>query len=305
MKTRSFVLVVLAGLLWGFSGIFPPLLAERGFTSLQMTAVRGIFSFGCVAVYALVKSPNLFRIRGRALLLCVLAGVSVFGSGFFYFSAIPFIGAPTAVVLMYTAPIYVSLYSAVFFREGFSRGKVLAILLMLLGGAFVSGVFGGFQLHFGGILLGLASGIGYGSYNIVTKIAIRRGVPPLQITLYAFLSMGILALALCRPWEMAEPIANAPVPSVLLLVGLGAVTCAIPYLLYTVGMKGISAATASALSITEPMATTVYSMLIFHTMPDTYSAIGVALILAAVLWLGLCERKRSAPTAAPADAMDA
>ena len=97
---------------------------------------------------------------------------------------------------------------------------------------------------------------------------------------------------------------RAPVPALLLLVGLGAVTCAIPYLLYTVGMKGISAATASALSITEPMATTVYSMLIFHTMPDLYSAIGVVLILAAVLWLGLCERKKSTSMATTADKVE-
>ena len=41
MKTKAFIYVIIAGIAWGTSGIFVNFLAPYGYTSLQMTALRG------------------------------------------------------------------------------------------------------------------------------------------------------------------------------------------------------------------------------------------------------------------------
>ena len=44
MKKSALFYIILAGLLWGSSGVFSNLLAPYGFSSLQLTATRGIVS---------------------------------------------------------------------------------------------------------------------------------------------------------------------------------------------------------------------------------------------------------------------
>ena len=71
-----------------------------------------------------------------------------------------------------------------------------------------------------------------------------------------------------------------------LLIGMGICTCVIPYFLYALSMKELSAGTASALGIIEPMAATVYSVVLFREKLDAFSGAGIVLILASVFLLG-------------------
>jgi drug/metabolite transporter (DMT)-like permease len=54
-------------------------------------------------------------------------------------------------------------------------------------------------------------------------------------------------------------------------------------------MKDLSAGTASALGIIEPVAATIFSIVFFHQKPDIFSIGGIVLVLAAVVLLGICE----------------
>ena len=69
----------------------------------------------------------------------------------------------------------------------------------------------------------------------------------------------------------------------------GIVTCFLPYFLYNLAMKDLPAGTASALGIVEPMAATVFSIVIFKEEVSVFSVIGIILILTAVFLLGKAE----------------
>jgi len=51
MKTKAFIYIVIAGILWGTAGIFVHYLAPFGFSSLQMTAIRGSVAAIAMTVY--------------------------------------------------------------------------------------------------------------------------------------------------------------------------------------------------------------------------------------------------------------
>ena len=57
-------------------------------------------------------------------------------------------------------------------------------------------------------------------------------------------------------------------------------------------MKDLPAGTASALGIVEPMAATVFSIVIFREKVTVFSVIGIALILTAVFLLGKAENEK-------------
>ncbi|MBO5897748.1 MAG: EamA family transporter [Clostridia bacterium] len=289
MKTKAFIYIILAGVLWGTSGLFVHALAPYGFTTPQMSAVRAVVSFAGLALFALIRDRSLFRIKPTELLLFAVIGASLFATGTCYFTSMQLTSVATAVILMYTAPIYVAIYSMLFLGERFSRLKLAAIIGMLIGCALVAGVVGGMRFDAVGILLGVCSGIAYAAYNILTKIAIRRGSRPATATLYSVLFMALVALTVSQPQHILTHASASPALIIALMLALGLVTHFIPYLLYATGMRDLPAGTASALGIVEPMAATLFGMWLLGDRLDVFSYIGIALILLATLLLSRTE----------------
>ena len=292
MKTRAIFYIILAGVLWGTSGLFVHYLAPYGFTSLHMTAVRATVSFVFMAAFVLIRTRALFKAKPAALPLYAGIGVSVFFTAALYFSAMQLTSVSTAVVLMYSSPIYVMLFSVLFLKERLTPMKVVSISCMLVGCVFVSGIIGGLKFDPLGILLGVLSGLAYAAYNILTKIAMERRHEPLTVNVYSFACMAVVALCVCQPSGIITHSAKAPAITIPLLIGLGVVTFILPYFLFTQAMKELPAGIASTLSIVEPMAATVFSILILHEQPTVYAIVGIVLILLAVFLIGITERNQ-------------
>ena len=286
MKVKAFIYVILAGVLWGTSGIFVHYLSPYGFSSLEMTAVRGTVSFIAMLIYVLIANRGLLRVRAVDLIFFLAIGATLFGTASLYYTAMQMTSVSTAVVLMYTAPVYVTVFSVLFMSERLSGMKILAIALMLVGCSLVSGIVGGLKFDAIGILVGALTGIVYAAYNILTKLALKRGAHPVSTTLYAFLFMSVIAMSVAGPANIVTHASRDTHIVIPLLICIGFATCVIPYFLYTTGMRTLTASTATALGIVEPMSATVFSILLLGESADIFSGLGIVLILAAVLLLG-------------------
>lgn len=289
MKTKAFIYIIIAGVLWGTSGIFAHHLGAYGLTSLHMTAVRGSVAFVCMLGYVLIAKRSALRVRLTDLLLYLGCGVTMYGAAACYFTAMQMTSVSTAVVLMYTAPIFVMIFSVSFLGEKFTWLKSVSVVCMLIGCVLVSGIIGGFNLNVPGLLIGLGSGLSYAGYNIFTKIAMQRGCDAISTTLYSFFFMALIAVCVCEPWKIFDCIAAAPVPMTALCIGVGIVTYVAPYFLYTLSLRDLPAGTASALSIVEPMAATVFSFFVLHEELTWISVSGIVLILLATVLLSRSE----------------
>lgn len=289
MKKTAILYIIIAGVLWGTSGIFVHYLAPLGFTSFQMTATRATVSFVCIFGYALIFKRSLLRVKLKELPLLFGLGLSLFGTGGCYFLSMQMTSVSTAVVLMYMAPIYVLIFSVLFFGEQLTRTKLVSIATMMIGCCLVSGIIGGLKFDAVGILIGFVSGLSYAAYNILTKVAMRRGMAPVSVTLYAFMFMAMIASLFSEPVKMAESISREPLLSLPLLIGLGLCTFITPYFLYTLAMKELPAGTVSSLGIVEPMSATVFSVALFGERLDGFSVAGIVLIIFAVFLLGKTE----------------
>lgn len=283
MKRKAILYVILAGVLWGTSGIFVHYLAPRGFSSIQMTAVRsGVAALGTL-IYVLGRDRSLFSVRKIDLCIFMLTAIGLFGTGTCYFYSMQASSIATAVVLMYTAPIYVMLFSVVFFGEKMNAQKGLAIALMLIGCALVSGVVGGMKFSLTGTLMGVISGISYGAYNILTKLSMRRGVRPLSANVYVFSFTFLIAAFFSSPSDMLSLSVPDPAVTYALCIGMGIVTFILPYVLYTRAMQALDATVTAALGIVEPMSAALFGIILFREKIDIYIGTGIIMILAAIL----------------------
>ncbi len=291
MKRLAFIYIILAGITWGTSGIFVNLLAPYGFTSPQLTAIRATVSLVSIGIFILIKDKQAIKATPKELFLFLGSGVTLFGTSTCYYISMQATSISTAVVLMYTAPVIVMIYSVAFLGEKLTKLKALAVFFMIIGCCFVSGIIGGLKFDLVGILIGMLSGISYSAYNIITKIQMEKGIKSVTASFYNFLITSVISLIIADPINLVTNAAARPAVTVPLMIALGVVTYVIPYVLYTNSMKYLPAGTASALGIVEPMAATVFSIVIFHEKLSLPSATGIILILAAVLMLSRTENE--------------
>ncbi len=289
MKKRALIFIILAGVLWGTSGLFVHILSPFGFSSVQLTAVRGIVSALIMAVYVFIRDKKLFKISFSQLIGAFFCGLTLFVTAASYYSSMRASSVSTAVVLMYTAPVFVMAFSVFYWKEKLSKLKIISIICMLIGCAFVSGILTSFKFSVAGFAFGLLSGISYGAYSIFAKLQYLRQTHPLTATVYAFFFMAIIAISVSNPIEAARIVASNPIVVLPIFLAFGACTFVIPYFLYNLSLGEIPVETASALSIIEPLAATVYSVVLLGEALDVFSVIGIILILGSVFLLSRNE----------------
>ena len=284
------LLILLAGCFWGSMGIFVRRLGAYGFTSIQIVSIRVTLAALAFCLLQLVRDRSGFRLSPRDILLFLGLG---FGSILFftvcYFTAIEMMPLSTAAILLYTSPIWITLMSALFFREKLTGLKLLALALAFAGCVLVSGV-SGEGVTLAGLLFGLGSGLGYGLYSILGTVALRK-YSPFTVTTWTFLFAAAGSLLICQPADMLAKFAAAPNLAALLLFCLvtALVTAVVPFLAYTLGLRTVEASRAGILATVEPMVATLIGILVFSEPLTPLSGLGMALILAAVV---LLNRKR-------------
>lgn len=281
------IAILLSTLLWGIIGIFTRELTNLGFSSVQIVTVRAFITALTIGLVILIKDPTLFKFKLRDIWMFFGTGICSFL--FFnicYMSSIVENSLSVACILMYTSPIWVTLLSAILFKEKLTI-KNLCALVICFGGSALVCLSTSLKLTKIGLVYGILSGIGYALYSIFGKYAAEK-YNTLTITFYTFLFASFGALPICKLPDLIPLISN--VKGALLSVAI-AVTCTIlPYLLYTFGLSKTTAGKASILSITEPCVAAVIGMIAFSEMLGLQGLIG---IITAVCGLVLLEyRKR-------------
>lgn len=285
MKKMGLIYIILASVLWGTSGIFVHHLAPYEMSSLQMTFIRSLVSVVCMGCYIIISNRELFKTNGKEILLFLGSGISFFATATCYYHSMQLTSISTAVVLMYTAPIFVMIYSVAFLGEKLSKLKLLSVVGMIVGCGLVSGIIGGIKFNAFGIAIGFLSGISYAAYNIFTKVEMRMRINPVKANFYCFLFGTIAGFIVSKPTGIIDCISLNPHMVIMLAIGMGIFACVLPYFLYTLALKEIPAGTASSLGILEPMSATIFSVVIFKEQLYASSILGIVLILASVFLL--------------------
>ena len=283
MKYRYTLAVLLSGAFWGVIGLFVRSLQELGFQQMQIVLVRVLTSALIMLVGLLLFKPQYLKIRLRDLWCFLGTGVcSITLFSFCYFHTIAAASLSVASVLLYTAPIFVTVMSAFLFRERITSVRVLSLVLAMSGCVLVTGVlFDMPVLSPSGILIGLGAGFGYALYSIFGRYAFARGYHSMTVSFWTFAISAIAILPFASPGDLVASIAVGTFPWVDTIL-LAVVSTVLPYLLYTYGLTGMTGGRASILASTEPVVATLMGVIVFHETMTGWSIVGTVLVLLAV-----------------------
>ena len=273
--------ILLAGTLWGVIGLFNRNLAAGGFSPRTIVAVRNLGGCLVLGLFFLLFDRTIFRVKFKHLLWFFGTGiVSVVFFTLCYFTCQQTCSLAAAAILLYTAPTFVVILSALLWKDKITGRKLIALVVTFLGCTFVTGVWSGsLSITPVGLLLGIGSGFFYGLYSIFARYALEH-YKPLTVTFYTFVFAGAGSLFVASPSELAVGFSR---PDMLLLtLGLVVVSTALPYIFYTKGLAELDSGKASILASIEPVIAALVGILAFGEPFSITVLLGLGCILFSV-----------------------
>lgn len=278
----AMILIAAAG--WGIIGVFSRPLAAMGLEPFGITFIRSFITAAGIGIFIIIKDRSLFRISLRDIWMFLGTGlVSIVFFNVCYFITIEQTTLATASILLYTAPCFVMLMSALFFGEKITSQKIFALVFAFLGCVLASGFAGG-DITPKAFISGIGSGVGYAAYSIFGKAALKK-YRPFTVIFYTFAvaSAGLLPFTAggVIPFMSAHP------DAVAVSLELGIVSTLMPFILYTTGLEYTEAGKASVLAFAEPMVAAVSGIVIFKEELCIKNAVGILLIFFSIILLNI------------------
>ncbi|EMY9861629.1 TPA: EamA family transporter [Clostridioides difficile] len=288
-KSKGYVFIAIAGLLWATLGLFGKFLMGNGLTSEQVAFTRLFFGFIVLGVYSSIRTPQILKISKKGIIYSVIIGIicqAMFN--LCYFKAIDIAGVSIAAVLLYTSPLFLAIFSKVCYKENITRSKLFSLILCFIGAIMaVTGERLDFQgLNAFGLLLGVLSAIAYALMPTISKNALKE-FSSSTILVYSFLFGAIFMIPSSRPWEILNYAKDLDVLSCMLMLGI--VPAALAYIFYAAGIsKGVELSVAGVVASVELVGSVIIGCTILGESFSLGKLFGVMLMLiSAVVALNL------------------
>ena len=272
---RSAVLLLLVtAVLWSLGGVL-----VKSIEWPSMAKAGGRSAIACVVLWAWLRRPSFTwspAQLGAALAYAATVTLYVLGNDR--------TTAANTIFLQYTGPIYVALLSPWVLGERIQRRDWICIAVALAGIAlFFRDQFSPRGLS--GIFCALGSGLAYGTMIVLLRR--ERDASPASALL-----LGNLLTAVCGlPFAIGHPL---PAGQAGMIVLLGVVQLAIPYILFSIAIRRVTALEAVFLPMLEPILNPIWVALARSEWPGPWSLVGGTLVLGAVVarsWLQILPRQ--------------
>lgn len=282
------VFVTGAAILWGILVIFVKNLSSAGLSSMEIVTLRVYGSALILVLGLLLYNKKLLRIKWKDSWCFVGTGViSIVFFSYCYFKNVTVSSVAVSSILMYTSPIWVTIFSRFVFREKIGARKLAALCMAVVGCALVSGITGGIgKVSLEGLLLGLGSGIGYGLYSIFGRVALEKGYHPMTVSAYTFLFACVGVLPFVKIEKLVKTMNGQPGLWGWAFAMAFLCTC-MSFTLYTVGLKYMEAGKAAVLATLEPIVTTMVGVVVYEESISVIMVLGIVLVLGASVLISL------------------
>lgn len=264
-----------------------------GLESAQLSAFRIEGAFFCLLIAALFVSRQQLKFKKNEIL--PLVGYGFFGvamTQFLYFVAIKRIEVGVALIIEYTAPIFVALYVRFVMKKEVSKRVWFSLFLALVGLSLITQVWTGSKLDPFGVLCAFGAAIALAIYFIGGEpLAAKRD--PIALTT---LSMGVGAIfwIIVQPWwTLPWSLLSKPVTlphelgSIPLAIVIGYIIffgTVMPFWLYFIAFKYLDSKKAAIFGLLEPVGASLVALFLLGESFIGIQILGGALVLIGVIF---------------------
>ena len=270
-RYNAIIILLIAGVLWSLGGI---LIKSIPWHPLAISGLRGGIAALVIFIYS--RNSKLIVTKDKIIAACLYTMVVTL-----FVMANKLTTAGNAILLQYTAPVYVALFGYMFLGEKSTFVDWVTIVTLLFGLALF--FFDDLSLDgYIGNVLAILSGMCFAGLTLILRKQ-KNDSPSDSILLGNVLTLFIGLPAIFGGTEF-EP------QSVVLILLLGVFQLGIPYILYTTAIKHVKALDAIIFPIVEPILNPILVFIVIGETLGSWSVFGGGLVLSGVIFRAIINK---------------
>lgn len=274
-ETKATIAVLIAATLAGASGVF---VKYMSMPATSMSAIRTGLPVFLLGLYLLLQRKPILREGYSHMLLASLINALRM---YLFFIAFIYASIANVVLILYTWPISVTLFSVIFLKEQVSRKTIGLLGLAFLG---ILIVFSNKEFNFeNNDFVGMAAALGSATLYATTVVIFKKesaSYSPAEIIFYQNLLGALIFIVLfflCDPWPSQQDVLIGS--SHALLLGM------VGFLFFFFALKHLPASKVSLLAYIEIVSALCFSVFLMKEPLTPNMILGGTLIIGATLLL--------------------
>ena len=287
---RHEIYLVFGSLFFAISSIPAKLAMESGLSAFRLTQIRTMGAFLVLFLYVYLKNKNSLRINLKELPIFIAFGLFGFAAvNLFYFLAIQRLNVGVALIIEFTAPIWIVLWMRFIQKKIVSKLMWWGLVIGLTGLVLIAQVWRGLTLDGLGVTFALLDACALALYFLVGEKLV--GVKSSEATMAWGFGVSSAFFAIIQPWwtfpfeelgrvvDLTGRLAGISIPTYYLILWIIVLGTAVPYFLVLNGLRGLSAATSSSIGMLEPVFGGIFAWIFLYEKLNFIQSVGAVVVL--------------------------
>lgn len=271
-STHALLRLVMASVLWSLGGLLIKLIDWN-----PLAIAGGRSAIAAIVMMLYIRKPTVTFTKNK-----FFGALAYTGTLICFVSANKLTTSANAILLQFSAPIWVALFSTYFLKEKITQLDWLTIGAVMGGMVlfFMENINGGYIL---GNIIAILSGVFFAAMVIFLKFEDKGS--PIEITLLGNIFVFLISIPF-----LFHITVNAK--SIVALLTLGVFQIGLAYILYTSATPYVSSVEAILIPVIEPLLNPVWVMIFVGEVPGTFALIGGLIIVLAIVCRSLIQSKK-------------
>lgn len=293
MKNRAVLLMIMASMGFALGGVAAKILRESNMDAFRLTQIRTTGAAIVLLIIALYSNKKQLFARNDELKDLILFGViGIAGVISLFFFAIKYLYISVALIVEWTASIWIALYLKLFKKKDISTLMWWGIALAFSGLVLISQIWSGSQLNPIGVAVACAAAVAH-SYYFLTADRLAQNRSSLALITWG-LGVAAIFFAVVLPWwnfpfeylsatySLGGDLSNFNAPGWALILWIVVIGTVIPYLLTVTGIRELSASTSSVIGMIEPIFAGAIAWWLLNEAFTNIQLLGCAMVLVGI-----------------------
>jgi drug/metabolite transporter (DMT)-like permease len=267
---RSEFFLFLGAITFAFNGVIAKLVLEAGLSTWRLTQIRTSGAFLIIFLVVLSRKAKELRTNRSELPLLLAFGlIGIVGVQVFYFIAIARLHVSIALIIEFTAPIWIVLWLRFVKRKNVSALMWWGLALGFGGLMMVAQVWKGLTLNGIGVLAALVDAFALAGYFLLgEKLGKTKSSDVIMVW---GLGVGAAIFAILEPWwsypysifsqkiNLHGRFEGTMWPGWILILWIVVMGTIVPYFCVLTGLKVLKASTSSVIGMMEPILAGIFA----------------------------------------------
>lgn len=273
MKNKGNLYILITAFLWSLGAVFIKVIPLN---ALAINGLRSIVAFIFFVIY-----DRTYKIKINKYV--VAAAICLVLTNSLYVLSNKLTTAANAIVLQYSAPIFVLILQSIYTKTKPSKEKLFVILVAFIGMVvfFFDSLGGGAMI---GNIIAILAGLFFAGVFFINSL---EGASSKDASKLAFLMSFVVSIPFYTDLNLLTPTSS------LSLIALGVFQVGLAYVFFAKGIKLTSAVNSSLISLIEVLFNPLWVFIFVGEIPSLYAIIGGCIVISAIIINILLDNKKA------------